>query len=186
MTKDLAVKIEDKDIKILHGKICLSSRAIYLTLKIDESTLVKWGQKGCPKMARGWWVLQDVLAWRGIVDSEEAVNPNDIVIDEQSIDYQKKYYETALKKIQIEAADLKNAIARGDYIPKGEIVEELKRVFVVLKKSLKGFSRKVASEISYRYGADEARQAERFVSDLTNNALEQLCIDGVYHTRRAS
>jgi hypothetical protein len=104
----------------------------------------------------------------------------------KSLAEQKAYYEAELKKAQVEEREIKNAISRGDYIPKSEIVEELKRFLVVLKKSMKGFSRKVAGEISFRFGADEARQAERILSDLTDNALEQLSIDGVYESRKTA
>jgi len=57
----------EKDIKIIDGKVCITNQALYEMLDINESTLIRWGQKGCPKIAYGWWNISDVLKWRGLM-----------------------------------------------------------------------------------------------------------------------
>lgn len=170
---------------MVDGDLCVSFGQMVKILGCVESTLVRYVKRGCPQVDKGVYSVRAVFEWLQVcsMDVQSGEDGEPVF---KSLAEQKQYYEAELKKAQVEEREIKNAISRGDYIPKTEIVEELKRVLVVLKKSLKGFSRKVASEISYKYGADEARQAERFVSDLTNNALEQLCIDGVYDARKTA
>ncbi len=89
-------------------------------------------------------------------------------------------WEAELKKLQAEAAELKNEIARGEYIEKDEITAELQRFFVVLKRSMLGYSRRIAVEISPYVEPLVARRIEKMVQELTLDALEQISIDGVY------
>jgi len=172
---------KEKDIKIIDGKICCTSQALYELLKINESTLVRWGQNKCPKICRGWWAIEDVLEWRG----QTSESPSDEDIDKQPLSLQKLHYEVQWKKSQSEANELKNAISRGDYIPKEKITEELKRFFVVLKRSMTGYSRKIAIELSHFVEPSEARRMENNIKDLTCNVLEQISIDGVYDAKKS-
>ena len=89
-------------------------------------------------------------------------------------------WEAELKKLQAEAAELKNEIARGEYVEKDEITAELQRFFVVLKRSMLGYSRRIAVEISPYVEPLVARRIEKMVQELTLDALEQISIDGVY------
>ena len=56
---------EKKDTKVIAGKICVTTSALYEIFDVNESTLVRWAEKGCPKVQRGWWAIKDVLEWRG-------------------------------------------------------------------------------------------------------------------------
>lgn len=174
---------KESDVKIINGKICVTSAALYELLGIAESTLVRWGQAGCPKASRGWWVIKDVLEWKGLAESEDAKEYDDETIKDKPLTFQKAYFETRLKEAQCEATDLKNAIAKGDYIPKNEIVEQLKRFFVVLKRSMTGYSKKIATELSFFVEPAEARKIEKLINEITTNALDQLSIEGVYSAR---
>lgn len=172
-----------KDIKIIDDKICCTSKALYELLDIAESTLVRWGQDGCPKIARGWWALQDVLKWRGLIGGG-GVKTNG-AIKKLSLQEQKLIFEVKLKEAQSEATELKNSISKGDYIPKTEIVSELQRYFLTFKRSLQGISRKIAMELSPLVGQVEARRMEKLSSDILNDALLQLSISGIYDIKEA-
>lgn len=104
-------------------------------------------------------------------------------IDKMSISEKKTYYDGKVKEAQLEALNLKNKIAQGDYIAKGEIVEELQRFLVVLKRSMLGFSRKIAADLSHLVEETEARRIGKLVSETTASVLEQLSIDGVYEAK---
>lgn len=169
----------DKDIKIIADKVCVSTSALYEILEVDESTLVRWAAKGCPKVKRGWWAVKDVLDWRN------ATFVKDKDVDEMNFTEKKVYYEGKLKEAQLEAVDLKNKIAKGEYIAKDEIVQELQRFLTVLSRSLKGFSRKISAELSHFVDETEARKMERLISETTSNVLEQLSIDGVYDAKKS-
>lgn len=168
----------NKDIKIIAEKICVSTQALYNILDCDESTLVRWAAKGCPKVQRGWWSIKDVLDWRN------ANFTKDKTVDEMNFSEQKVYYEGLLKKAQLEAVDLKNKVASGEYLSKDEIVEELTRFLTILKRSMKSFSKKIATELAHLVSETEARRMEKIVSEVTTNVLEQLSINGVYETNK--
>lgn len=174
---------KEKDIKIIDEKICVSSQAMYEMLDIAESTLVRWGQDGCPKIARGWWAVSDVLKWKGLIGTGGVRTAEDI--KEKSLQEQKLHFEVKLKEAQSESTELKNAIAKGDYIPRTEIVSELQRFFVIFKRSTQGISRKIAVELSALIGQTEARRIERLASEVLNESLEQLSINGVYDSKEA-
>lgn len=169
-------------VKIINGTICLSTAEMCDIFNINRSTLKRWGDDGCPKAARGWWSLKEVLEWRGMVTSAGIQTENDI--ERLSLNKQKLYFETKYKQAQSEAAEFKNAIARGEYIFKDEITSELKRFFVVLKQSMLGYSRRIATEISPYVDAITARRIEKMITELTLDALEQISIDGVYSPPR--
>lgn len=169
-----------RDVKIIAGKVCVTTSALYEILDVNESTLVRWAERGCPKVQRGWWSIKDVLDWRNA--SFKALTENDI--DKMSISEKKTYYDAKVKEAQSEALMLKNKIAQGEYIAKDEIVEQLQRFLIVLKRSLTSFSRKIATDLSHVVDTTEARRIGKLVSDATNNALEQLSVDGVYDSRK--
>ena len=168
-----------KDVKVIADKICVSTSALYDILEVNESTLVRWAERGCPKVQRGWWSIKDVLQWRNA--SFKAMTENDL--DKMSISEKKTYYDAKVKEAQSEALILKNKIAQGEYIPKDEIVEELQRFLVVLKKSMTGFSRKIAADLSHIVDATEARRMGKLIQETTAKVLEQMSIDGVYEPK---
>lgn len=173
---------KEKDIKIIAGKVCVTTSALYEILDVNESTLVRWFERGCPKVQRGWWSIKDVLDWRNA--SFKAMTENDI--DKMSLSEKKTYYDAKVKEAQSEALLLKNKIAQGEYIAKDEIVEELQRFLIVLKRSLTSFSRKIATDLSHIVDSTEARRIGKLVSDATNSALEQLSVDGVYEGKKGA
>ena len=168
--------------KFINGKVCLTTKAMTETLNISQQTLSFWESQGCPKEARGWWSVRDVLTWKGLL------TPGSLRSEEQaketSLNQKKLTAETRLKEQKADEAEFKNAIARGEYIPKEEITAELKRFFVVLKRSMLGYSRRIATELSAYVDSITARRIEKMVTELTLDALEQISIDGVYKAPR--
>jgi len=172
----------DNKVKIINDKICLSTSAMCEIFDIDRSTLKRWGDDGCPKAARGWWPLAEVLRWRGLVSADGIKTQDDV--EKLSLKEQKLYFEAKYKQAQSEAAEFKNAIAKGEYIRKEDITAELQRFFLVLKRSMMGYSRRVATELSSFVDTLTARRIEKMITELTLDALEQLSIDGIYKAPR--
>lgn len=100
--------------------------------------------------------------------------------EELSFTLKKLKYEAELKKQKAEEAAFENAIARGEYVRKEDITTELQRFFVVLKRSMLGYSRRIATELVGFVDSVTARRIEKMITELTLDALEQLSIDGVY------
>ncbi|HQA07585.1 MAG TPA: hypothetical protein PLM20_07530 [Syntrophomonadaceae bacterium] len=104
----------------------------------------------------------------------------DKYMSEGSDEAKKLKWEAELKKLKAEEAEFKNAIIKGEYISKDEITAELQRFFVVLKRSMLGYSRRIAVEVSPYVEPMIARRIEKMVQELTLDALEQISIDGIY------
>lgn len=167
-----------RTVKIIDGKLCLSTSAMCEIFDIDRSTLKRWGDDGCPKAARGWWPLAEVMRWRGLVSAGGIKTEKDV--EKLSLQEQKLYYETKYKQAQSEAAEFKNALQKGEYIPQDEIVAELQRLFVTLKRSMLGYSRRIATELSAYVDSITARRIEKMITELTLDALEQISEDATY------
>lgn len=168
----------DENYRWLDGKFCVTTAELCAQFGVNRKTIADWGNKGCPRAARGWWLLWDVLRWRGLIGASGA--KTEAQADESSLAIKKLKYEAELKKQKAEEATFDNAIARGEYIRKEEITAELKRFFVVMKRSMLGYSRRIATEVSPYVDAITARRIEKMVTELTIDALEQISIDGVY------
>jgi hypothetical protein len=164
--------------KYVNGKPCLTTTALSEVLGITQQTLSLWESQGCPKEARGWWSLRDVLTWKGLI------TPTGVKSEEQAKETsfltKKLSAEARLKEQKADEAEFKNAIAREEYIRKEEVTAELQRFFIVLKRSMLGYSRRITTELSAFVEIDQARRMERMISELTLDALEQISIDGVY------
>lgn len=169
-----------KEYQFINGKHCFNTTSICSILNISRVSLSEWADNGCPKIARGWWAIDDVLRWRGLVGTG-IKTANDI--EKLTLNEQKLYFETQLKQAQYEATEIKNAIARGDYLKKSDVVYELQNFFVVFKKSLQLLPRKLIAEITHFIGITEARKLEAKINETIRNALEQLSIDGVYNAK---
>lgn len=168
---------DNEQYKEIDGKLCVSTNELCDRLGIARKTLSEWEEKGCPKACRGWWPLWDLLKWRGLVGN--GVKSEDEV-EEISLQVKKLKYEAELKKQKAEEATFENAVARNEYIRKEEATAELQRFLTVLKRSMLGYSRKVATEVGAFVDAGEARRIEKMITELTMDALGQLSLDGVY------
>lgn len=170
---------KSKNYKIIDGIMCASTSEMCEKIGIDRKTLNEWSAKGCPKAARGWWPIFEVLAWRGILNKKgdsDGMAGN----DEYSINIKKLKLDTELKKEKVENARFKNELDRGEYVKKSDVIYEIKRVLTVLKRSMTGYSRKIAGDISPYVSDIDVRRIERMIADDTNNVLRQISINGVY------
>lgn len=164
--------------KTIDDKFCVSTGELCAQLGINRKTLTDWEARGCPKAARGWWPLWDILRWKGVIGGGKIIDEAEA--EEISLATKKLKYEAELKKQKAEEATFENAIARGEYILKDEITATLKRFFVVLKRSMLGYSRRIATEVSPYVDSITARRIEKMVTDLSLDALEQISINGIY------
>lgn len=165
--------------KTIKDKFCISTGELCKQLGVNRKTLTAdWEPKGCPKAARGWWPLWDILRWRGLIGGTKIIDEDQAA--ESSLALKKLKYEAELKKQKSEEAAFESAIARGKYIPKEEITAELKRFFVILRRSMLGYSRRVATEVSPFVDSVTARRIEKMITELTLDALGQISINGVY------
>lgn len=163
--------------KEIDGKLCVSTDELCERIGIARKTLTDWESKGCPKAARGWWPIWDILKWKGLIGN--GVKSEDEV-ENISLAVKKLKYEAEYKKQKAEEATFENAVARGEYISKEIVSGELQRFFMILKRSMLGYSRKIANEVGAYVDAITARRIEKMITELTLDALEQLSIDGVY------
>lgn len=164
--------------KVINGKVCLSTAAMTETLCISQQTLSFWESNGCPKEARGWWSIKDVLEWKGVlsalgIKSEEGT-------EKISWNQKKLEAEAKLKTEKAKEAEFKNAINEGEFIRKADVSNELQKFFTVLKRSMLGYSRRIATELSGYVDSVTSRRIEKMITELTMDVLEQLSIDGVY------
>jgi phage terminase Nu1 subunit (DNA packaging protein) len=167
--------------KEIDGKICVTTQELCDQLGISRNTLTEWEDKGCPKAARGWWPIWDLLKWRGMIGGGVRTESD---VEGMELTQQKLHYEAEYKKHQNEKVAFENSIAKGEYIKKEDITAELQRFFIVLKRSMMGYSRKIATEVSAYVDTLTARRIEKMVTELTKDALGQLCIDGVYSPQK--
>jgi hypothetical protein len=164
--------------KVINGKVCLSTAAMTDTFCISQQTLSFWESNGCPKEARGWWSIRDVLEWKGVLGSLGVKSEEDnekISWNQKKLQAEAKYKEQKAKE-----AEFKNAVNEGDYILKTDVVIQLEKFFVVLKRSMTSYSRRITTELSGYVDNTTARRIEKIITELTMDALEQLSIDGVY------
>ena len=105
-------------------------------------------------------------------------------VDKMNVAERKTFYDSKVKEAQLEAITLKNKIAAGDYIAKDEIVDELNRFLVVLKRSMNTFSKKITTDLQRFVNDTEARRMEKTISDTVHQALLQLSISGVYDSKK--
>lgn len=105
-------------------------------------------------------------------------------MEEKTLAQQKLEAEIRYKSLQAEMQDIKNRISKGEYLDREEVIGELGRYFTMLKRSLTGLARKLATEVGPFVDAITARRVERHLSEIINEALEQMSIEGVYEPAR--
>lgn len=167
--------------KMMDGALCVATSELCEVLGVHRNTIAQWERSGMPKKARGWYSLKDTIHWvmenRGVKKTPESE-------EEMTLSQQKLFYEAKLKAEQADAATLKNAISKGEYIKREDVVSELQRFFISLKRSMLGYSRRVAMEVAPYVEPDQARMIEQSISDATTEALQQLSVRGVYDAKK--
>lgn len=165
--------------KRVDDKVIISTRELCELLDISDRTLTNWKRQGLTQHSRGWWDLKHVLKWRG-----EIYNADSEVSKSINLQQKKLEAEVAFKEAQSELTRLKTDIANGKYIEKEVVEAELSRFFIVFKKSAMALPRKLVSRISSYVEPLEARRIEKNLSEIVNDALEQMSVDGVYSAQK--
>ena len=84
-------------IKKIDGKTCIQTALLAELFGVTQKTLASWAKDGCPKADRGWWALQDVIAWR--LNGTEA----DEDLENMSLKDQKTYWESKTESWKMES-----------------------------------------------------------------------------------
>lgn len=172
----------ETDVKMIEETLCISASYAAELFGVHRNTLAQWVKLGMPKQKSGWYPLKDCFDWvmnyrlGGSEDDEEGEPKTDAA--------KKLHHEAKLKEQQAAAAQLKNAVARGEYVRRDEVVSELQRFFTSLKRSMNGYSRSVAMEVAPYVGPELVREIEQSISDKTNAVLLQMSVRGVYHAKK--
>lgn len=173
----------EKQVKMVDEVLCISASYAAELFGVHRNTLAQWVKLGMPKAANGWYPLKSCFDWvmeyrLGGEDESDKGEP-------KSDAARKLRYEAKLKEKQAEAAELKNAVAKGEYIKREEVVSELRRFFTTLKRSVNGLSRRIAMEVAPYVDPDTVRIIEQNIADSTNVVLEQMSVRGVYHAKKS-
>jgi len=165
-------------IKRENDKIIVSTKVLCELLDVSDRALTDWKRQGLTQHSRGWWDLKHVLKWRGMIYNADTEERRSINLQQKKLEA-----EIAFKEAQSELTRLKADIANGKYIEKELVEVELSRFFIIFKKSAMALSRKLASEISPYVDPIEARRIEKYLSEIINDALDQMSVDGVYNAK---
>ena len=173
------MKVKNENNKVFEVEsIVVNTETICELLSISRMTLTKWSEEGCPKKGRGWWDLGEVLKWKGMVGVGNIKSISET--DDMSLKEKKLFFEIKYKESQAENMELKNAISKGEYLKREDVIQELNRFFVILKRSLMGLSKKIVTDIGILLDKNVARKVESQIKEVIEDALNQMSIDGVY------
>lgn len=173
---------ENKNFKIIQNKYCFSTNATCDILDVTRETLRNWTNNGCPKMARGWYPIADVLRWRGMVGTGIKTEED---VEKLSVSEQKSYYEMELKKVQSQQAQFKKEMTEGMYLKRDDVMENCTQAFLILRQSFNSICKKIAIEASQYFDNTGARKFENQLKKLFDNALLQLSSDLKYDNKQA-
>ena len=151
---------------------------------VSKQTLSNWVNAGCPRYKYGYYDVKAVTEFRMKAAGLDAAPENEKDLKNMSLQSQKTFYEKQLKAAQAEAAGMRTAIMKGEYIERKEVVDDLKRWAVVLKRSLQGLGRAISKEVATALTPADARRFDRQITEVIDNALEQLSTEGAYHEIR--
>ncbi|MDY7990675.1 hypothetical protein UY286_08685 [Paenibacillus polymyxa] len=172
----------EKQVKIVDEVLCISASCAAELFGVHRNTLAQWVKLGMPKAGNGWYPLKSCFDW--VMEYRLGANEDDEDGEPKTDAAKKLHHEAKLKEEQAEAAKLKNAVAKGEYIKREEVVSELQRFFTTLKRSMTGYSRRVAMEVAPYVDPETVRQIEQNIADTTGAVLEQMSVRGVYYAKK--
>ncbi|MEC0234063.1 hypothetical protein P4H71_06925 [Paenibacillus kribbensis] len=172
----------ESNVKMIEETLCISASYAAELFGVHRNTLAQWVKLGMPKMRNGWYPLKGCFDW--VLDYRLGANEDDEDGEPKTDAAKKLHHEAKLKEQQAAAAELKNAVAKGEYVRRDEVVSELQRFFTSLKRSMTGYSRSVAMEVAPYVGPELVREIEQSISDKTNAVLLQMSVRGVYHAKK--
>jgi len=161
------------------GRVLIRTNKLCELIEISDRTLTDWKRQGLTQHSRGWWDLQHVLKWRGEIYNGDSETSKSVNLQQKKLEA-----EVAFKESQTELARIKMDIAEGKYIEKEIVEAELTRFFLVFKKSAMMLPRKLIGFITGYLDPMELRKVEKQISELINDALSQMSVDGVYNAKK--
>ena len=158
--------------KLIESKHCFSTSTTIELLNVSKGTMSAWEKEGCPKIAKGYWCIFDVLRWRGLVNNGRIKTEEDA--EEQSLYEQKMFYEIRLKQSQSEAQELKNKVSNGEYLDRDIVAQELSRNFEILKRTLNTLVSQISLEVGGYIDIIAARKVDENLKEIVRDYLLQM------------
>ena len=156
---------------------CTNLAAAYFG--VSAQTLSNWKNAGCPRHKYGFYDIKAVTAWR----AQQEAGKQAASLDEPELlspAQQKTLVDAKLKEAQLEAAQLRNQIARGDYLPKSEVVQQTSQLLAALKASLHGLGRELGMLASAHIPPDAARQLEQQIAARISEMLARMASGAMF------
>ena len=146
--------------------VIMSSELTAKYFGVSQQTLSNWVRAGCPRYKYGFYDLREVSEYRFKVAGPMKTPESERDLESLPVQQQKLFYEQRLKAAQAEAAEYKNEIAKGEYLPREQVVNDLRKFCVVLKRSLQGLGRRISRDVASQLGPVEARKFDRTIKDM--------------------
>ncbi len=171
---------EKEELYFENNSIIACTRVTAAYFGVSAQTLSNWKNAGCPRYKYGFYDIKAVTAWRTQQEADkQAANSLDEP-GQLSPAQQKTLVDTKLKEAQLEAAQLRNQIARGDYLPKNEVVQQLSQLLAALRASLRGLGREVGMLAGAHMPPDATRQLEQQIAARISEMLARLATGEVF------
>lgn len=158
--------------KVIDGKVLYSSARLANLLGITNKTLIMWNNEGCPKHSSGWWDIEDVLKWRGLI-AKGGYNTKEEA-DVKSLYTKKMQAEIKLKELKSDYQIMVNDIKNGELLRKEDVIAELGILFSGIKTVLRTLPRKCAGALTGLLDSGEIRRVEAMMLDTIDNQLISL------------
>lgn len=158
---------------------CTEYAAAYFS--VTAATLSNWMAAGCPRHKHGFWDIRAVTEFRQQREGEKLAEAAKLDPEKLTPQQYKVHIEGQLKQAQLEAANLRNEISRGDYLSRDSVVSDLSAFFLVLKRSVTALGRELVQQVEPQLDPLEARKLYALAGERVDEALEQMSVAGVYH-----
>ncbi len=174
-------KAEQKgDLYFERGTIIACTKYAAAYFGVTAATLSNWVKAGCPREKHGYYDIKAVTDWNAQKEGERLVEVARTDPAKMTPSQMKVHYDALLKQAQLDSTLLKNQIAGGEYLPKADIVDNLRKFFAVFRASAMGIGHELGVFVASYVDAEGARKADKLISDRIEDALSQMSIDGVY------
>lgn len=155
-------------VKVIDGKICVSTAFLAEIYGVSKQTIATWGRKGCPRIQVGYWCLSDVIRWK-----EDNTTTRDTSEENLSLEKQKIYWEKEIRKWRAHTTQLQYQVKKSEYVKTEEVTAQLTSFFAVFKQAVLGIPRKLAILSEKHIGKEEATKLEQEAAEVIDDVLRQ-------------
>lgn len=159
MTRQNIIETEDNRIEV-------STKCLCKVFGVSDTTVAVWARQGCPKLRKGWFDLQQVVAWR--MSSTGAATGG----DKAKVDADVRY-----KTARAAIAEKELALKNGELLPTILVENRLTELFSNLKTSILAIPDHIMAEIYSQY-PELAPQVRRLIDGYIREALKQIANNG--------